>query len=92
MLFMNIIFVFLLSIFILFFLKQSFQPIRAITNTLDSFTASSGNFLEYNRNDEFKPLIDSLNNLRLRLDHQEQIRAQFLTDMSHELKTPMTAI
>jgi len=48
--------------------------------------------LEYSRNDEFRPLIDSLNNLRLRLDHQEQIRAQFLTDMSHELKTPMTAI
>ncbi len=92
MLAINIAFVALLSIFILYFLRQSFQPIRTITNTLDSFSASSGNLLEYNRKDEFKPLIDSLNNLRLRLDHQEQIRAQFLTDMSHELKTPMTAI
>ena len=92
MLTINIAFVALLSVFILYFLKQSFQPIRTITNTLDSFSASSGNLLEYDRKDEFKPLIDSLNNLRLRLDHQEQIRAQFLTDMSHELKTPMTAI
>lgn len=48
--------------------------------------------LEYNGKDEFRPLVDSLNNLRLRLDHQEGIRTQFLTDMSHELKTPMTAI
>lgn len=92
MLFINIGFVALLSVFVLYFLRRSFQPIRTITNTLDSFTAASGNLLEYQRNDEFRPLIDSLNNLRLRLDHQEQIRAQFLTDMSHELKTPMTAI
>jgi len=48
--------------------------------------------LDYNRNDEFRPLVDSLNNLRVRLDHQEMIRQQFLADMSHELKTPMTAI
>lgn len=92
MLAINIAFVALLSVVILYFLRQSFQPIRTITNTLDTFSASSGNMLEYTRNDEFRPLIDSLNNLRLRLDHQEQIRAQFLTDMSHELKTPMTAI
>ena len=92
MLAINIAFVALLSVVILYFLRQSFQPIRTITNTLDTFSASSWNMLEYSRNDEFRPLIDSLNNLRLRLDHQEQIRAQFLTDMSHELKTPMTAI
>jgi signal transduction histidine kinase len=91
MLLINIAFAALLSVFILYFLRRSFQPI-IITNTLDSFSASSGNLLEYDRKDEFKPLIDSLNNLRRRLDHQEKIRAQFLTDMSHELKTPMTAI
>jgi signal transduction histidine kinase len=92
MLLINIAFAALLSVFILYFLRRSFQPIHIITNTLDSFSASSGNLLEYDRKDEFKPLIDSLNNLRRRLDHQEKIRAQFLTDMSHELKTPMTAI
>jgi len=92
MLVINIAFVALLSFFVLYFLRRSFQPIRTITNTLDSFSASSGNLLEYDWKDEFRPLIDSLNNLRRRLDHQEQIRSQFLTDMSHELKTPMTAI
>lgn len=48
--------------------------------------------LEYDGKDEFRPLVDSLNSLRMRLDHQESIRTQFLTDMSHELKTPMTAL
>jgi len=41
MLAINIAFVALLSVVILYFLRQSFQPIRTITNTLDTFSASS---------------------------------------------------
>ncbi len=88
----NLLFVLIVAAFVLYFLRRSFQPIRAVTDTLDTFTASWGKTLEYTDNDEFRPLVDSLNNLRVRLDYQENIRRQFLTDMSHELKTPMTAI
>lgn len=92
MLGLNIIFVLVIVGFVLYFLRKAFQPIRAVTDTLDNFTTVKGKMLDYNKNDEFRPLIDSLNNLRIRLDHQELIRQQFLADMSHELKTPMTAI
>lgn len=92
MLALNIVFVLVIVGFVLYFLRKAFQPVRAVTDTLDNFTTSGRKMLEYSRNDEFRPLIDSLNNLRLRLDHQESIRTQFLADMSHELKTPMTAI
>lgn len=88
----NILFVIVVVAFVLYFLRKSFQPIHAVTDTLDNFTTSGGKTLDYRGKDEFRPLVDSLNNLRLRLDHQESIRTQFLTDMSHELKTPMTAI
>ena len=88
----NILFVIVVVAFVLYFLRKSFQPIHAVTDTLDNFTTSGGKTLDYQGKDEFRPLVDSLNNLRLRLDHQESIRTQFLTDMSHELKTPMTAI
>lgn len=88
----NILFVLIVVGCVLYFLRKSFQPIHAVTDTLDNFTTSGGKMLEYRGKDEFRPLVDSLNNLRLRLDHQETIRTQFLTDMSHELKTPMTAI
>lgn len=88
----NILFVLVIVGFVLYFLRKSFQPIHAVTDTLDNFTTSGGKMLDYQGKDEFRPLVDSLNNLRLRLDHQESIRTQFLTDMSHELKTPMTAI
>jgi hypothetical protein len=37
----NIAFVALLSVVILYFLRLSFQPIRTITNTLDTFSAAS---------------------------------------------------
>lgn len=92
MLGLNIIFVIVIVGFVLYFLRKAFQPIHAVTDTLDNFTTGDGRMLEYTRKDEFRPLIDSLNNLRIRLDHQEMIRQQFLADMSHELKTPMTAI
>ena len=92
MLWLNIIFVLVIVGFVLYFLRKAFQPVRAVTDTLDNFTTSWRKVLEYSRNDEFRPLVDSLNNLRLRLDHQESIRTQFLADMSHELRTPMTAI
>jgi len=88
----NIIFVLIVVGFVLYFLRKAFQPIHSVTDTLDNFTTSGGKALSYQGKDEFRPLVDSLNNLRLRLDHQESIRTQFLTDMSHELKTPMTAI
>ena len=88
----NILFVLIVVWFVLYFLRKSFQPIHAVTDTLDNFTTSGGKTLDYQGKDEFRPLVDSLNNLRLRLDHQESIRTQFLADMSHELKTPMTAI
>lgn len=88
----NLFFVLIISAFVLYFLRHSFRPIHAVTDTLDNFTMSGGKLLDYEGKDEFRPLIDSLNNLRRRLDHQESIRTQFLTDMSHELKTPMTAI
>jgi signal transduction histidine kinase len=92
MLGLNILFVLVIVGFVLYFLRKAFQPIHAVTDTLDNFTTSGRKMLDYNRNDEFRPLVDSLNSLRLRLDHQETIRTQFLADMSHELKTPMTAI
>lgn len=88
----NILFVVVVIAFVLYFLRRSFQPIHAVTDILDNFTMSGGKMLDYQRTDEFRPLVDSLNNLRLRLDHQESIRTQFLADMSHELKTPMTAL
>lgn len=88
----NILFVLTVVGFVLYFLRKAFKPIHAVTDTLDNFTTSGGKTLDYQGKDEFRPLVDSLNNLRHRLDHQENIRTQFLTDMSHELKTPMTAI
>ncbi len=92
MLGLNIMFVLVIVGFVLYFLRRAFQPIYAVTDTLDNFTTGWGKMLDYERNDEFRPLVDSLNNLRIRLDHQEMIRQQFLADMSHELRTPMTAI
>jgi signal transduction histidine kinase len=38
------------------------------------------------------PLVDMINNLNKSLSIQEKIRTSFLSDLSHEIKTPITAV
>lgn len=44
------------------------------------------------RNDEFAPLVSTINNLYKSLRVQENIRSNFLSDISHEIRTPITAV
>jgi two-component system, OmpR family, sensor histidine kinase BaeS len=48
--------------------------------------------IEYKRRDEFEPLIHAVNSLSESLSIQEKIRSDFLSDFSHEIKTPITAL
>lgn len=38
------------------------------------------------------PLISTINNLHKSLSIQEKIRTEFLSDLSHEIRTPITAV
>lgn len=73
--------------------KRIFSPIDNINKNIERIirTGTYDN-IEYNRKDEFSKVINSMNTLNQKLGQQEEIRKQFLTDMSHELKTPMAAI
>ncbi len=46
----------------------------------------------YKRNDEFAPLVSTINSLYKSLRVQENIRSNFLSDISHEIRTPITAV
>lgn len=46
----------------------------------------------YTRADEFAPLVAAANTLSANLSRQEKIRSDFLSDFSHEIKTPITAL
>lgn len=48
--------------------------------------------IAYKRNDEFAPLVSTINSLYKSLRVQENIRSNFLSDISHEIRTPITAV
>lgn len=82
-----------LTIGVYIYVRRLFRPIDRITRNINRIIHSSRyDKIRYERSDEFQVLIESINDLNEKLSHQESIRSQFLTDMSHELKTPMAAI
>jgi signal transduction histidine kinase len=48
--------------------------------------------IRYAGKNEFTPLITTINNLHKTLSIQEKIRTDFLSDLSHEIRTPITAV
>lgn len=73
--------------------RRLFSPIEIITEKLQWFIDTSRfTNISYTRNDEFFPLVSTINNLHKSLAIQENIRSNFLSDLSHEIRTPITAV
>ncbi|MDP3387912.1 MAG: HAMP domain-containing sensor histidine kinase [Eubacteriales bacterium] len=51
-----------------------------------------GDRVEVRSNDEFRMLADSFNSMSIKLDEVEQQREDFVGNVSHELKTPLSSI
>jgi len=70
------------------------KPIANITKTANkiSVTDLSQTIKQPLDDDEIKELVDSFNNMIFRLKNEVEILDQFNSDVSHELKTPLTVI
>lgn len=69
------------------------KPISRLTKVTDEF--AKGNYkvrVNYEGKDEISSLYASFNQMAVRLAKQETIRQQFISDVSHEFQTPLTAI
>lgn len=70
-----------------------FQPIVSLSRRLKQLTIERDySRILYQRKDEFFPLIQAVNTLSENLADQEKIRSDFVSDFSHEIKTPIAAI
>ncbi len=70
-----------------------FQPIVSLSRRLKRLTIERDySRILYQRKDEFFPLIQAVNTLSENLADQEKIRSDFVSDFSHEIKTPIAAI
>lgn len=73
--------------------KRTTHPIKEITNTARKF--ARGDFssrVEIDNEDEIGDLADSFNLMADSLERSENLRKEFIANISHELKTPMTTI
>ena len=87
--------VWLLSVLLGYFLwiRSIFRPIATITRTIQSIIDRKRyGTIRYTGANEFTPLISTINNLHKTLSIQEKLRADFLSDLSHEIRTPITAV
>ncbi len=69
------------------------KPISRLIKVTDEL--AKGNYkvrVNYEGKDEISSLYASFNQMAVRLAKQETIRQQFISDVSHEFQTPLTAI
>lgn len=88
-----IIFMMTGSIFFLIVADIIVKPISRLTKVTDEL--AKGNYkvrVNYEGKDEISSLYASFNQMAVRLAKQETIRQQFISDVSHEFQTPLTAI
>lgn len=73
--------------------KRITRPVNEITKTVRKF--ARGDFssrVEVTNEDEIGELADSFNLMADSLERSEKLRSEFIANISHELKTPMTTI
>lgn len=74
-------------------IRSIFRPIGIVTETIRNIIDGRRyGGIRYNEKNEFRPLIDTINSLNKSLAIQEKIRSDFLADVSHEIRTPITAV
>lgn len=75
------------------FTKRLSRPIEKISKGAKFF--AQGNFdkrIEIDSNDEIGTLAKCLNDMADDLDNQEKIRTKFISNISHDLRSPLTSI
>ncbi len=90
---MNIGFISCILLVTFFYTRFTFWSVRSIADRIMNLIKTKDySPLRYERNDEFTPLVEAINILSSNLSRQERIRSDFLSDFSHEIKTPITAL
>lgn len=82
-----------LILFIFLFTKRILQPIEKTTHIIKELKLwKDFRVIPYHKKDEIWLLVNAINGLNIKLNIWENIRNKLLADISHELKTPITAI
>ena len=76
-----------------YFIRSVLDPVIRVTETAKRIAAGSyGVQMEKQSDDEMGELVDSINDMSMKIDQAERTQSEFISSVSHELRTPLTAI
>ncbi len=83
----------LATVFILFGLRRGLQPLLRLRDEVRSRKEGSLQLLQTHRiPTELKPLVNSFNDYIQRLENYTQLRASFIQNAAHQLRTPLAVL
>lgn len=85
-------FLVLITISSLFIARTTTKPIKALLAATEKFSRQQFQEVRLNRKDELGMLAAGLNRMGIQLNDYIQYQKQFVSNVSHELKTPLAAI
>lgn len=85
-------FSFIMTLLIIYIAGKMTKPINKLAKAATKFAARDFTPVEIKGSDEISQLSESFNNMGVQLQDYIQRQKQFVSNVSHELKTPLTAI
>ncbi|WP_341346226.1 HAMP domain-containing sensor histidine kinase [Paenibacillus sp. FSL H3-0469] len=85
-------FIILITLSSLFIARNTTKPIKYLLGATESFSKQQFREVRLNRKDELGMLAAGLNRMGIQLSDYIQYQKQFVSNVSHELKTPLAAI
>ncbi|WP_339221130.1 HAMP domain-containing sensor histidine kinase [Paenibacillus sp. FSL H8-0332] len=85
-------FIILITLSSLFIARNMTKPIKYLLGATESFSNQQFREVHLNRKDELGMLAAGLNRMGIQLSDYIQYQKQFVSNVSHELKTPLAAI
>ena len=85
-------FIFLMALSSLYIARKTTKPIKYLLGATEKFSRQQFEPVELKRNDELGMLAAGLNQMGIKLNNYIQYQKQFISNVSHELKTPLAAI
>lgn len=84
----------IILVFMAYFIMQAiFVPLNNIFNTIQRISNGQlHNRLEIKGHNELSQVADAINVMTQQLEHVDTARAEFVSNVSHELKTPLSSI
>lgn len=85
-------FIFLITLSSLYIARKTTKPIKYLLGATERFSKQQFEQVKLNRKDELGMLAAGLNQMGIQLNDYIQYQKQFISNVSHELKTPLAAI